>query len=66
VLKAATSQVIMRSQQCESKASVQGEVAPLQANSVLDDGYELAAVGDGRCYFNLEAGNSQVIAASQM
>ncbi|MGL6112813.1 MAG: YegP family protein, partial [Rubrivivax sp.] len=37
VLKAANSQVILRSQPYESKASAQGGIASVQANSALDD-----------------------------
>ncbi len=66
VLKAANAQVILRSQQYASKAAAQGGVASVQANCVLDERYELATASDGRFYFNLKAGNSQVIGTSQM
>lgn len=66
VLKAANAQVILRSQQYESKAGAQSGVASVQSNSVLDDRFELATASDGRFYFNLKAGNSQVIGTSQM
>lgn len=66
VLKAANSQVILRSQQYESKASALGGVASVQVNSPLDERYELATAGDGRPYFNLKAGNGQLIGTSQM
>lgn len=59
VLKAANSQVVLRSQQYEAKASV-------QANCALDERYELATASDGRFYFNLRAANSQVVGTSQM
>jgi len=66
VLKATNSQVILRSQQYESKASAQGGVTSVQVNAPLDDRYELATATDGRFYFNLKAGNGQVIGTSQM
>jgi uncharacterized protein YegP (UPF0339 family) len=66
VLKAANAQVILRSQQYESKASAQGGIASVQVNCALDERYELATASDGRFYFNLKAGNSQVIGTSQM
>lgn len=66
VLKAANSQVILRSQQYESKASAQRGVASVQTNSPLDNRYELSTASDGRFYFNLKAGNNQVIGTSQM
>ena len=66
VLKAANAQVILRSQQYGSKATAQGGVESVQANSLLDERYELATASDGRFYFNLKAGNNQVIGTSQM
>jgi len=66
VLKAANAQVILRSQQYESKGSAQGGIASVQANCALDERYELSTASDGRFYFNLKAGNSQVIGTSQM
>ena len=61
VLKAANSQVILRSEQYASKASVQGGVASVQTNSPREARYELATAKDGRSYFNLKAANGQVI-----
>jgi len=66
VLKAANAQVILRSQQYESKASAQRGVASVQSNAPLDNRYELSTASDGRFYFNLKAGNNQVIGTSQM
>jgi len=66
VLKAANSQVILRSQQYESKSSAMNGIASVQKNSVLDEQYELSVASDGRPYFNLKAANSQVIGTSQM
>jgi uncharacterized protein YegP (UPF0339 family) len=66
VLKAANSQVILRSEQYASKASAQGGVASVQTNSPREARYELATAKDGRFYFNLKAANSQVIGTSQM
>jgi len=66
VLKAANSQVILRSQQYAAKASAQGGIASVQANCALDERYELATASDGRFYFNLKAANSQVVGTSQM
>ncbi|MCU0965273.1 MAG: YegP family protein [Burkholderiaceae bacterium] len=66
VLKAANSQVILRSQEYAAKASALGGVASVQANSSLDAMYELSTAIDGRLYFNLKAANGQVIGTSQM
>lgn len=66
VLKAGNSQVILRSEQYESKAAAKGGIASVQTNSPRDERFQLATASDGRFYFNLKAGNSQVIGTSQM
>jgi uncharacterized protein len=66
VLKAANSQIILRSEQYESKASANNGIASVQKNSPADERYELKTATDGRFYFNLRAGNNQVIGTSQM
>ena len=66
VLKAANSQVILRSEQYASKASARGGVASVQVNAPREQRYDLATASDGRYYFNLKAANSQVIGTSQM
>jgi uncharacterized protein YegP (UPF0339 family) len=48
VLKAANSQVILRSRHYEPKTSAQGAIASGQANVPLDERYELATTSDGR------------------
>lgn len=66
VLKAANSQVVLRSELYESKAAALGGVASVQKNAPLDERFDRKTAGDGRHYFNLKAGNSQVIGTSQM
>jgi uncharacterized protein YegP (UPF0339 family) len=66
VLKAANAQVVLRSQQYASKDTARKGIAAVQENSPQDARYELATAGDGRFYFNLKAGNHQVIGTSQM
>lgn len=66
VLKAANAQTILRSEQYEAKASAMNGIASVQTNSPLPERYELKTAKDGRPYFNLRAGNSQVIGTSQM
>jgi len=55
----------MRSRQYESKASVQGGVTSLLADSVLDERSELTTASYGRFYFILNAPDSQVIGTSK-
>ena len=66
VLKAANAEVVLRSQQYESKSSATNGVQSEQKNSLQDAPYELGTASDGRYCFNLEAGNHQVIGTSQM
>ena len=66
VLKAANDQVILRSEQYDSKASAQGGIASVQANSHGDERYERKDSSDGKSFFNLKALNHQVIGTSQM
>ena len=66
VLKAANSEVILTSEQYESKASAENGVASVQKNSPSDDRYERKDASDGRFFFTLKAANHQVIGKSQM
>ncbi len=66
VLKAANAEVILRSQQYTSKASALNGVTSVQTNAGDDARYELKTAHDGRFFFNLLAGNAQVIGTSQM
>jgi uncharacterized protein len=66
VLKAGNSEVILRSEQYEAKASATNGIASVQTNSPMDERYERNVAKDGRPYFNLKAGNHQVIGTSQM
>jgi uncharacterized protein YegP (UPF0339 family) len=65
-LKAGNGEVILRSEQYESKGSAENGIASVQKNSPLEDRYERKEATDGRFYFNLKAGNHQVIGTSQM
>jgi uncharacterized protein YegP (UPF0339 family) len=65
-LKAGNGETILRSETYESKASAENGIASVQKNSPLAERYELKTASDGRCYFNLKAGNHQVIGTSQM
>lgn len=66
VLKAGNAEVILRSEQYESKASAENGIASVQKNSPLEANYERKDASDGRPYFNLKAANHQVIGTSQM
>ncbi len=65
-LVAGNGEVILRSEQYESKASAENGIASVQKNCSADERYDRKDASDGRFYFNLKAGNHQVIGTSQM
>jgi uncharacterized protein YegP (UPF0339 family) len=66
VLKAGNSEIILRSEQYESRASAENGIASVQKNAALDERYDRKTASDGRPFFNLKAGNHQIIGTSQM
>jgi uncharacterized protein YegP (UPF0339 family) len=66
VLKAGNAEVILRSEQYESKASALNGIASVQKNSPDDARYERKTATNGKPFFNLKAGNHQVIGTSQL
>ena len=66
VLKAGNAETILRSEQYESKSAAENGIASVQKNSPLDERYDRKDAADGRTYFNLKAGNHQIIGTSQM
>jgi uncharacterized protein len=66
VLKASNGEVILRSEQYESKASAKNGIQSVQKNSPDDSRYERTESKNGKPYFNLKAGNHQIIGTSQM
>lgn len=65
-LKAGNGEVILRSEQYESKSAAENGIASVQKNSGVEARYDRKDSTDGRFYFNLKAGNHQVIGSSQM
>ena len=65
-LKAGNAEVILRSEQYQSKGSAENGIASVQKNSPLAERYEKKDASDGRTYFNLKAANHEVIGTSQM
>ncbi|MFP6851082.1 MAG: YegP family protein [Pseudomonas sp.] len=66
VLKAGNAEVILRSEQYESRAAAEGGIVSVQKNAPDDGRYDRKDASDGRFYFNLKAANHQVIGTSQM
>ncbi|MCU1716107.1 YegP family protein [Pseudomonas sp. 5P_3.1_Bac2] len=66
VLKAGNGEVILRSEQYESRSAAEGGIASVQKNAADEARYERKDASDGRFYFNLKAANHQVIGTSQL
>jgi hypothetical protein len=66
VLKAGNAEAILRSEQYNTKAAAENGIKSVQTNCGNDARYDRKDASDGRCYFNLKAGNHQVIGTSQM
>lgn len=66
VLKADNGEVILRSEQYDAQASAENGIQSVQTNSPAEARYERKDASDGRFYFNLKAGNHQVIGTSQL
>ena len=65
-LKAANGQVILNSQVYTSKAAAENGIESVKTNSADDARYERLMSTADQPYFNLKAGNGQVIGTSQM
>lgn len=66
VLKAGNAQTVLSSEVYESKAAALNGIASVQKNASADERFDLKTASDARFYFNLKAGNHQVIGTSQM
>lgn len=66
VLKAGNAETILTSELYKQKASALNGIASVQTNSALDERYERKTAKNGKPYFNLKAGNHQIIGNSQM
>lgn len=65
-LKAGNGQVILTSQGYSTKPSCENGINSVKVNSQEDAKFERNTASDGKCYFNLKAGNGQIIGSSQM
>ena len=66
VLKAGNGEIILRSELYKSTASVDKGIASVRNNCGDDASYERLDSSNGKSYFNLKAGNNQIIGTSQM
>lgn len=65
-LKAGNGQVILTSEMYESKASAENGIESVKKNAADDERYERKTASNGAPYFNLKAGNGQIIGKSEM
>ncbi|REC46167.1 YegP family protein [Chryseobacterium pennipullorum] len=65
-LKAGNGQVILTSQGYSTRSSCENGIGSVKTNAQEDSKFERNVAKDGRCYFNLKAGNGQIIGTSQM
>jgi uncharacterized protein len=65
-LLAGNGQIILKSEMYESKASAEKGIESVKANSAQEGRYARLDGKNGSPYFNLKAGNGQVIGNSEM
>ncbi|AXT59354.1 DUF1508 domain-containing protein [Aquimarina sp. AD10] len=65
-LKAKNGQVILSSEVYNSKAAAENGIESVKKNASEDGRYERKTAKNGKFFFNLKAGNGQVIGSSQM
>lgn len=65
-LKAKNGQVILTSQGYANKAGAKNGVESVRKNAGDDSKFERKEASNGKHFFNLKAGNAQVIGSSQM
>ena len=65
-LKAGNGQVILSSEGYKTKDACNNGIASVKKNATSDDKFERKEAKNGQPYFNLKAGNGQVIGASEM
>lgn len=65
-LKAGNGEIILRSEGYSAKASIQGTIDSARKIGQSDDSFDKKTAKNGKAYFNLVAGNGEIIGTSQM
>jgi uncharacterized protein YegP (UPF0339 family) len=65
-LKAKNGQVILSSEVYNSKSAAENGISSVKKSASEDGRYERKTAKNGKFYFNLKAGNGQIIGSSQM
>ena len=66
VLKAGNSEIILTSELYRAKSSATNGIASVQTNCTIDSRFERKISSNGKPFFNLKAGNNEVIGSSQL
>jgi uncharacterized protein len=66
VLKAGNAETILTSELYKARGSAENGIASVQANCALEEHFDRKEATNGKFYFNLKAGNHQIIGTSQM
>ena len=64
-LAAANGETVLSSELYTTKAAAQNGIASCRVNSPLDARYDKLVAANGQSYFNLKAGNGEVIGTSE-
>lgn len=65
-LKAGNGETIVSSELYKTRRAAENGIASVQTNCAKDERYERKTAANGKPFFNLKAGNHQVIGSSQM
>lgn len=65
-LKAGNGQIILSSQGYSTKAACENGIQSVKANAVSDTNFDRQTSTNEKPYFNLKAGNGQIIGSSEM
>lgn len=65
-LEAGNGETILTSEQYTTRAAAENGIASVQKNCADESRFSKETAKDGRAYFNLKAGNHQIIGSSQM
>lgn len=65
-LKAGNGQVILSSEGYNAKAGCKNGIESVRKNAPDDNRYDRLTAKNGKAYFNLKAGNGEIIGSSQM
>ncbi|MDX1446507.1 YegP family protein [Lishizhenia sp.] len=65
-LKAGNHEIILSSQGYSSKSGAENGIESVKKNGGEDDNFERKEAKNGQFYFNLKAGNGQIIGSSEM